>query len=326
MSKSTQSQRRLGARRRKSQEENERELQRSMASIRAIEQHQALTLERTDIWFEDVSDERVCIQVTIRNASQEPTPPTPVVIQAALLGAFVAWQPLVELTVPSIAPGQSHTLITEAVRPRPNVLGDISRTPPGTKPVALGGGDGRQRRSKAARIIDFLFRSAWTTGQGNVLDAPTLPADLMELLGNDKNPHWAGNINVFIGKQSVERHLARALRVYPGRTNVAMFFVGERPDAYQFRIEGADESWQMNLFASDDHALLGPDLDQAAPIRQTDWVELSGRQVMLLSMRPPEDCTSGSVDVHVSQWSTFQQAVVEFSFNTSAAGSGCHTI
>jgi len=35
-------------------------------------------------------------------------------------------------------------------------------------------------------------------------------------------PYWAGNINVFIGIHPVEGHLARALRVCPGRLNMTI--------------------------------------------------------------------------------------------------------
>ena len=47
--------------------------------------------------------------------------------------------------------------------------------------------------------------------------------------------------------KAVERHMARALRVYPGKTNAAMFFVGDRKDGYKFELSGDVEDWQAEL-------------------------------------------------------------------------------
>jgi hypothetical protein len=66
----------------------------------------------------------------------------------------------------------------------------------------------------------------------------------MDMVGQEQ-PHWAGNINVFVGGKAVERHVAKALRVYPGRMNMAMFIVGSfgKADAYSFELVGLAPDW-----------------------------------------------------------------------------------
>src|SRR5437867_1593583 len=65
-----------------------------------------------------------------------------------------------------------------------------------------------------------------------------MPVGLMDLLLQE-TPHWAENVNVLVGNTDAERHRARALRVYPGRLNMAWFVVGAggAPDAYSFRLQ-----------------------------------------------------------------------------------------
>jgi hypothetical protein len=47
---------------------------------------------------------------------------------------------------------------------------------------------------------------------------------------------------------------------------------------------------------------------------------------MLLALRPPKDAGAGAFAVHVTQRSTGQEAVVEFSLDPAAAGPGCYTV
>src|SRR5438132_12963314 len=95
-----------------------------------------------------------------------------------------------------------------------------------------------------------LFRRGRTARPGRALAGRvSLAPDLSDLLGRSQ-PYWAGNINVFVGIHPVERHLARALRVYPGRTNLAMFLVGGpgRRDAYAFELVGLTPDWKAGLY------------------------------------------------------------------------------
>src|SRR6266851_6519720 len=89
-----------------------------------------LLVERTDISFHDLAGDKVRIQVTVHNAGAHRSPPTPMRLESAPLGAFVPWQPLTRLLVPPLEPGESRELTTEVRRPRPAPLGDFNRLPP----------------------------------------------------------------------------------------------------------------------------------------------------------------------------------------------------
>jgi hypothetical protein len=262
-----------------------------------------LHVRREDITFTTLPDGRVTISVRVANRGPGRSPRTVAVLQAAPLGAFVPWRPLTAVAVPALEPGESFVVETEARRPRPAVLGDASRVPPQRLLTALASDDDRPRAQ---------------TGQ------PVLPADLMGLLGRG-GAHWAGNLNIFIGGRAVERHMAQALRVYPGRVNLAMFVVGSGRDAYAFELRGPAAEWDAALFALDNGAPL-TDLRAASAVPQRQWVKVARQRMMMLALQPPRGCPAGAVEVHVEQRSTGQQAVVEFSLDPAAAGPGCYTL
>ena len=89
-----------------------------------------LRVERTDIVFHDLAGDRLRIQVTVHNAGEQRSRPTPMRLESAPLGAFVAWAPLARLIVPALEPGESRELSTEVPRPRPIPLGNFDRVPP----------------------------------------------------------------------------------------------------------------------------------------------------------------------------------------------------
>jgi hypothetical protein len=64
----------------------------------------------------------------------------------------------------------------------------------------------------------------------------------------------------------------------------------------------------------------------AEPVAEDEWVPVRGQRVFTLALRPPADCEARSVEVHVTQRSTGQTAVVEFSLDPTAAGPGCYTV
>jgi hypothetical protein len=273
-----------------------------LLSSPALATASSLCVDRTDIEFYTRKDSQVAIAIRVRNLGEGRSRPTRAVVQAAPLGAFVPWQPLAQVRVPELDPGQEHVIRLEAKRPVPKPLGPPDRVPPRMLLTALGFGD--RRRSTPV-------------GSG-------LPADLLELFGRP-NPHWAGNLNIFVGDRPVERHLAQALRVYPGRTNLAIFMVGSKRDAYAFRLRCDQAGWQTEL-----HDMTGRPtmmLDPAGtPIATDEWIELSGMSPMVLALMPPKNCRAGSIEVQVTQRSTGQVAVVEFSLDPSAAGPGCYVV
>ncbi len=150
-----------------------------------------------------------------------------------------------------------------------------------------------------------------------------LPADPFRLLGQP-NVHWAGNLNIFVQGRAVERHLAQALRIYPGRVNMAMFVVGSGRDAYAFSLHGDGADWEARL-----HDLTGAtrlDHLDGTGLRMGEWLDCPSTRMMFLALRPPADCERGVVEVHVRQRSTGQQAIVEFSLDPEAAGPGCFVV
>jgi len=292
-----------------------------------------LSVERTDITFRGLPGDKVRIQITVRNTGMSPSRPTPMRIESAPLGAFLPWQPLARLVVPTLEPGESREFSVDVDRPRPLPLGDFDRVPPKKLvTAATSPGDSPARAPKSvvgARAATFLNLMGWRQkvfsgkapgGKG------TLAQDLWDLTGRGQ-PHWAGNINVFIGRKPVERHLAQALRIYPGRTNMAMFIVGEpsRPDAYSFEMVGLAADWKSALYeATHNRSLLVDPSDSA--IKETQWTEANGSLMVMLATYPPTDCKTGNLEVHVTRRSCGKTAIVEFDLDPTAQGTGCYFV
>jgi hypothetical protein len=285
------------------------------AADSALASTASLLVERTGITFADVGPGRVGVEIAVRNDGELPSPPTAAVLTAAPLGAFVAWRPLALVPAPALAPGESAVLRAEARRPAVAPLGPPDRVPPRRLLTALGAEDERPARSAPPAQPR---RAQWALFNG-------LPPDVMGLIGQ-QGVHWAGNLNVFIGGRAVERHVARALRVYPGLVNLALFIVGAGRDAYRFHAVGHGEDWKPTLHDATDGKTLALDVRRDRPVAEDRWVEADGPRVMVLALRPPKDAGAGAVAVHVTQRSTDQEAVVEFSLDPAAAGPGCYTV
>jgi hypothetical protein len=262
-----------------------------------------LVADRTDIVFANVAPDRVQIEITVHNHGAVPTPATEAVISAAVLGAFVPWQPLATVAIPPLLPGDSHRLRLQAVPP-PLAPGAPDRLTPHRLRTALANEDDPDARKRRR-----------TTNQ--------LPADVFSLLGLG-GIHWAGNLNIFFAGKEVERHLAQALRIYPGRTNVAMFIVGARRDRYAFSLHGSGAVWDTELHDLSKAARFEVDRRTALPLN--DWIKVGELATLVLALRPPVDAQSGEVQVHVEQRSTGKKAVVEFSLDARAAGPGCFVV
>jgi len=285
-----------------------------------------LVVRRTDINFRNVDRDLVQIDVTVRNRSNDWSPATKMRLQSAPLGAFVPWSYLTELVVPSIGPGALTQVSTQVPLGRSQPLGDFSSVPPGTLLKAIAAGDDlprartRARRGSSARPRPLPSRRE----QGQT---GSLAADASQMLGR-QGQHWAGNINVFIGSKPVERHMAQALRIYPGKTNLAMFFVGDRRgrDEYMFELTGSGRSWNpLLVHRTDLRSLVRGNLATANAVALGKWTSLERMRVLMLAVVPPSSCDEGSLNVHVRQRSTNQEAIVEFNMNPSAAGPGCYT-
>ena len=292
-----------------------------------IRSEDELVVEATDISFQDLDGESVKILVKIRNDGEHRSRATLMKLESAPLGAFVPWQPLAVMAVPPIEAGESSELSLDVKRPHPAPLGDFDQVPPTRLLAVVGSPDEPSpRRSGFAAMLDLLrqIHTGRPPAAGFAATTGSLSPDLWDLLGRG-HPHWAGNINIFVGTRAVERHLAKALRVYPGRPNLAMFVVGGRGkrDAYAFDIVGLSPEWGAALFdmTSARTLLVGA---SDTPIQETQWVETDGALMIMLLTRPPAGCEQGNVEVRVTRRSCQKTAVVEFNLDPAAQGAGCY--
>jgi hypothetical protein len=287
-----------------------------------------LHIDRTDIRFYNLRPDCIRLEILVRNEGDAPSQPTSAFVSAAPFGAFVPWRPLMALPVPALEAGQSFVLRTYISRVRAAALGGPDRVPPRRLLTALGAADERPDRGDRSaagwrRVFQALFKRP--TEKGVTADAAPLPADLFDLLGRG-NPHWAGNLNIFVRGRAVERHLAQALRIYPGRTNMALFVLGGGRDEYTFQLAGEGADWDARLFDSTDQSSLVLSAPDDGAIREKKWIAVSGQRMMMLALFPPPGCAAGAVEVHVEQRSTGKTAVVEFSLDPNAAGPGCFVV
>jgi hypothetical protein len=171
-----------------------------------------------------------------------------------------------------------------------------------------------------------LIRGRQMPSGGDLAGRGSLAPDLWDLAGRSQ-PYWAGNINVFVGIHAVERHLERALRVYPGRFNLAMFLVGcpGRREPYAFELMGLAPDWKAGLYDMTNRTslLVNP---SDVPIEETQWVESNGGLIVMLATHPPIHCQTGNLEVHVTRRSCRKTAIVEFDLDPGAQGTGCYFV
>jgi len=286
-----------------------------------------LRVERTDISFQDLAGDRLRIQVTVHNPGARRSQPTSMRLESAPLGAFVPWQPLTVLPVPALEPGDSRELSIEVAHAHPAPLGEFNRIPPKRLLTAVNAPDQPSPPPGGLMTVLNLLRKGRTARPapgGVATKSASLAPDMWELLGRGQ-PHWAGNINVFVGTRRVERHLAKALRVYPDCTNLAMFVVGGpgRPDAYAFDLVGLSPDWKAALYDVTNNTTLLVDPSDA-PIQETQWVESARGLMVMLATYPPAGCQEGNLEVHVTRRSSGKTAIVEFNLDPTAQGPGCY--
>jgi len=272
-----------------------------------------LRAERTDIFFENITPDLVRIDLRVTNEGDQPSPPTEVEMQSAPLGAFLTWQPLLSVAVPALMPRQSTVVTSTAWVPRPTPLGPPTAVTP-------------------ARLLAAVEQVAEPEAAEPAVEAPqqrrrrsppVVANDPLALLGRG-GVHWAGNIDILMRNKAVERHMAKALRVYPGKTNAAMFFVGDRNNAYRFELKGEAQEWEAELLNMTSRPNLKGKGAPSAPLGE--WLELPGRSAFYLVMRPPLAAERGAVSVQVTRQSDGAEAVVEFTLDCTALGTGCYTI
>lgn len=258
-----------------------------------------LRVDREDIGFSTIRSGVLKIEITVHNDGKSRSAPTVALLQSAPLGAFARWRPLGIVNVPSIKP-RGSTVVRHEVEYRPAVaLGGAEKIPPSRLLTALDPEDADPNRGLADDLLGLL-------GQGGV--------------------HWVGNLNLFFPGKDVERHLAQALRVYPGRVNIAMFIVGTiDEDAYRFQLTGDAVDWEARLLDTAFDQPVASSAKSGDELLENKWHHPS-TGLILLALKPPECSVAGIVNVVVRQKSTNREATVEFTLDSSAAGPGCYVI
>jgi hypothetical protein len=246
-------------------------------------------LRRTDIDFRYDRNGEIDIALTLVNHGSQRSAAQRGFIEEAPFGAFVPWTPLATFDVPPLRPGQSTQVRLRV--PRTSAAGG---EPPDTSPEA-------RRRSLFDRVLGRL--RSYTRG----------PVELADV------PRFAGNLNVHIGPESVERHLSGPLRVDPGKVNFAQFVVGDGTDSYRFDLRGEVADWDACL--CDFHMLHS----RKGEIERGRWYAGTMRQVFLV-VQPPAECRQGALEVLVEQQSTGRVAVVEFDLDPQSLGAACYKI
>lgn len=283
-----------------------------------------LRIGRDDIRFWNVAPDRVRIEVTVHNDDELPSAPARLRLEWAPLGALVTWRPLKVLSVPPVAPRGARIARTEVpIRSLP-ALGTAPRVPLHRLARAAAdppGGGGRDRNAGGS----LRSRFAASRDTGIAPGGGWLGTDLFQLLRRG-NAHWAGNVNVFIGSQAVERHRALSLRIHPGRLNLAWFLVGSGRDAYRMAFAGAGAAWNASLLDLDRSLNLRFAARSAVSIELGAWLEADSRKILAVAMEPPARCARGALEVRIEQRSSGQQAVVEFDLDPGAQGAGCYAL
>lgn len=264
-----------------------------------------LAIDRQGIAFHDIFPGVVQVELTIRNLASTASRQATGLVQCAPLGVFLPWRNLRPITVPPIAPGGSAIVRIPARRPVATQLLTRDQVTVPTLLQALGLAPPHDPQGRAV-----------ATG-----DAGDLPTGIQDLFGSPSR-HWAGNLNVFIGREPTERHMAQALRIYPGRQNLAAFIVGEKHDQYQFEMEGQALAWDASLWIAGHVHGMHP--LEKMPLGATQ--AMAPLSVVFLSVVPPTLAETGEVIVHVKQLSTGQTACVEFTLDPCAPGAGCFKV
>ena len=305
-----------------------------------------LCVEREDINFYNLAPNRLRVEVTVHNRGYTPSRPETMQLQFAAFGAFVPWTPLQKLQVPQIRAGQSTLVSADAL-----IRED------GTLVATDGGSQSTARDPSRETLRNLLLRRLGENSQtiskemihklrdqlylrANP-DNLTIPGSAGLNLHKGRNMHWVGNINVLIGEVDVERHMARAFRIYPGAANRSVFFLGNKAgESHRFQLSGSGAWWPTELSQLGPSAFgsfaIGSKLspDQGMEIEPDVWVSANPTPLshgipygkIGVEIRPPEDATEGSINIEVCRKSDKRTAVVEFDFSKTAVGPGCYTV
>jgi len=266
--------------------------------LRHPHRNDALAVRREDIHFRASDHGSLEVRIRVRNRGSETSTPTLARIELAAFGAFLPWVPLGEVRVPPVLPGGEVVIGYETPRVGLDAADD-DVPPSGRRFTATGSDEGRpgygsleaDMRRRREEYRQTLLRS------GRV---PPLLVEMIRIM-QEERAHFAANLNVFIGPTPVERHIAQGIQILPGRTNLAKFVVGDRPDAYAFTATAPDPTWEVDVLGGAETV-----------VPPGEWITQDGPAIYLARMRAPDHAVAGKVDVHVRRRSTGEATTVEF--------------
>ena len=245
-------------------------------------------------WRGGIDGAPLVLLLEFENPGLECTDATVAQVRVAAFGAFLPWQSLTAVIVPSISPGQRR-IVTATVN-----------------------NDGSQQ----ARLRQFLFRSAARRAQ-TLTPSPASFDGMFERIrtmfaagqslphrqadSSFRSAHFVGNLDVFVEDQSpVERHVDRSYGLRPGCKNLTLFAVGDgRSDSYTFRLD-AEPGWEVTL-------------------GNCEWGEpfVASQQWIDAWITPPAEATEGHITIWVKRASSGQEVAVEFELSIDAQTLEC---
>ena len=186
-----------------------------------------LEFSRTDLVF-GIEAAEIDIALRMRNPAPRRSKRRFGVVEFAEFGAFLPWTPLTTFEVPPLEPGAVTIVRLRVPRPKHGGAG---------KPPDVELRRGRKRVLAPAELPED---AALFDPQGMGLPA----------WADEKRPfNFAGNLNVHVDGESVERHCSGPMQMYAGACNAAYFAVGDGSDAYRFAISRMPAGWDVKLQA-----------------------------------------------------------------------------
>ncbi len=293
-----------------------------------------LSVQRKDLHFGKRKNGLVWLEIEVHNHGQIASEAQYMHVEHAPFGAFVAGTPVIRILVPPIPPKSSVRVGAEffdedgSLRAKARADQDPSTSPlggllrarilvppiPPKSSVRVGADffdeDGSLRRwaradqEPSTSPLRGLLRAMTRAGAAAraLLGAPT-----------KREPVWAGNFNIHLGGQAAERHCA-TIKLQPGATNEALFFVGDRPDQYTFDFLGDGVAWNPTLaFIPDGRGIIEP----------KKLTRINCLSIVYLSITPPANVRKGTLTVSVTQLSSGKKALVEFGFGVDTIQPQC---
>jgi len=268
-----------------------------------------LEVQREDIRFWSIGTRLVFLSVEVHNRGDRLTATERMEVRVAPFGAFVESEPVAILDVPPVPPGGSVEVGATFEDDDEGRLRRVSG--PARRRAGLRAASELESSRPLAQDNDLI---AFRLGRGMALSERRLSLLAMKsLLGRVlmETAAFAGNFDVHIRGAKAERHMAQAVRLVPGKENVAFFRVGSQAGEFLFDLQGSASEWGAQLMLADRRLELGEPMS----LKDGVWVTLT--------VTPPHEATEGLLAVGVTQCETGERALVEFGFGLDTIPPRC---